>query len=191
VSQSPELETDIAAALAQADFTRAATLAIRGYGPAVLGYLRAVLASEADANEAFSVFSEDLWRGLPGFRGQASVCTWSYVLAYNAALRVARDPYRRRGERLGTDDAERLVQEVRSQTATHLKTDTKDKLRELRRALTPADQTLLVLKLDRHMSWREVALVLGESDEAVVRKRFERVKHKLRKLAVASGLLAE
>ena len=184
---SAELDEEVVAALDRGDREAAATAVVRGYGPAILGYLRVLLRDDASAAEAFAVFSEDLWRGLPGFRREASVRTWVYALAYHAALRVGRDAYRRRGRRLETTDAARLAAEVRSVTAEHLRTENKDRLASLRDALTPAEQTLLVLKLDRDMSWREVAEVLGDgADEATLRKRYERLKLKLRKLARGS-----
>jgi RNA polymerase sigma-70 factor, ECF subfamily len=59
---------------------------------------------------------------------------------------------------------------------------------------------LLVLRIDRNLSWRDIAIVMeGENiglDETLTqkaetrfRKRFERIKDKLRELAVAQGLI--
>jgi RNA polymerase sigma-70 factor (ECF subfamily) len=63
---------------------------------------------------------------------------------------------------------------------------------EIRRELDDDDQILLVLRVDRNLAWRDIAIVLlGESarfDEiarkaATLRKQFERVKDRLRSLA--------
>jgi hypothetical protein len=63
---------------------------------------------------------------------------------------------------------------------------------ELRNTLDPDDQVLLVLRVDRELAWREIAIVmLGDqaADEdvtrkaATLRKQFERVKLQLRGLA--------
>ena len=63
---------------------------------------------------------------------------------------------------------------------------------EFRRQLDEDDQTLLVLRVDRNLAWRDIALVLlGEEADpedvtrkaATLRKQFERVKERLRELA--------
>ena len=184
----PELETRIGEKLDASDTKAAATLALRGYGPQILGYLVSVLRDDTLADEAFSTFGEDLWTGLSGFRRECSFRTWAYKLAWHAAMRTARDPKRKRQSPLGSTFASELVAEVRSSTALHLKTETKSAVQELREQLTPDEQTLLVLRIDRDLAWRDVAEVMGEN-EAAIRKRFERVKDKLRTLAAQRGLL--
>jgi RNA polymerase sigma-70 factor (ECF subfamily) len=96
------LEHRIRAALGRGDPEGAATEAIRGYGPQVLGYLTRVLGSADDAADAFSHFSERVWKGMAGFEGRSSARVWLYRVAWTAALRVAEDGYRRRRERLRT-----------------------------------------------------------------------------------------
>ena len=184
------LEARIAAALDATDWDAAATTAIAGYGPEILGYLIAVTRDRADAQEIFSSFAEDLWKGLPGFRRQSSFRTWAYKLAWHAATRFAEDPYRKRGRALATGEASRLAEAVRSATAPHLQTAVKDKLARLRASLAPDEQTLLVLRIDRRLSWQEVCDVMA-AEEAALRKRFERLKEKLRRLARAEGLLPD
>jgi RNA polymerase sigma-70 factor (ECF subfamily) len=184
------LESAIGDALDAGDANRAATAALRGYGPQVLGYLVALLRDDTLSEEAFSSFSEDVWVGLPGFRRECSFRTWAYKLAWHAAMRAARDPKRKRNAPLATSMASAIAAEVRSSTAPHLKSETKNAVRQLREELTVEEQTLLVLRVDRDLSWRDIAEVMG-SDEAALRKRFERVKEKLRGLAKARGLLAD
>ncbi len=70
------LDARIQAALARGDPHAAATEAIRGYGPQVLGYLTRVLRSADDAADAFSFFSERVWKGIGGFEGRSSVRVW-------------------------------------------------------------------------------------------------------------------
>ncbi len=183
----PALEARISEHLGAADVGAAATVALRGYGPEILGYLSAVLREPDLSAEALAVFSEDLWAGLPSFRGASSFRTWAYKLAWHAAMRTARDPARKRARPLATTEAGRIAVEIRTATAVHLRTEVKDAVRELRAALSPDEQTLLVLRIDRDLSWREVADVM-ETDEAALRKRFERVKERLKKLARERGI---
>jgi RNA polymerase sigma-70 factor (ECF subfamily) len=97
-----------------------------------------------------------------------------------------------------------LVEQVRTRTEAYRRTDVKSQMRALRDKLDPEDQMLLLLRVDRRMDWRDLAMVMsagedpagvGLNDEelaresARLRKRFERVKEELRRLAKESGLL--
>ena len=189
------VEVALAAHLARDEHPEAATLALRSYGPALLSYLFGVLRDRALAEEAFADFSEQLWRSISGFRGECSFRSWAYRLAWHTALRTLKDPYRRRGRRLETEELSALVEAIRTATPLHLQTDAKSAVDGLRQALEPEERALLILRLDRGLSWKEIAGVLAESQgtsvpEAALRKRFERIKSKLRVLAERAGLLA-
>jgi RNA polymerase sigma-70 factor (ECF subfamily) len=168
--------------------------AIQELGPQILGYLAAVLRDTSRAREVFSVFSEDLWLGIRTYRGDSSFRAWAYRVARNAALRSLRDPFQRRGRRLETEEQSALAAAVRSATKPFERSSVDDKLSRLRAALTPDERALLVLRVDRDLSWSEIATALTTGrrapDEAALRKRFERLKVKLRKLAQAEGMLA-
>ena len=187
-----DLDPRVRAHLAAGDADAAATLALRELGPEILGYLRAVLRDETDASDAFSLFAEWLWRGLPGFEGLSSLRTWAYRVAWTAAARFARDPYRARMERLPTSAASLLADTIRASTALAIEGD-RAAIQRLRAKLTPEERTLLVLRVDRELEWSDVALVLGADGEApqpaALRKQFERLKAKLGRLARDEGLL--
>lgn len=143
----PELERR----LASLDTASAAEALVRGYGPEIFGFLVALLRDSDAADEAFAVFSEDVWRGLPAFKGEASYRTWAYLLARHAALRLNRADQRRR-KRLGpwgTSAAEKVAWDVRSTTSPFLRTESKDALRLLRESLEQRERELLVLRVDR------------------------------------------
>jgi RNA polymerase sigma-70 factor (ECF subfamily) len=175
------------------DFRRAATELVRAYGPMIVGYLRSVVRDEDIAADLFSTFSEHMWNGIAKFRGESAFSTWSYRVAWGAVRRFADDPYRKRRRAFETGEASRLAEEVRSTTALHLKTEVKDAVTRLRESLTPEEQTLLFLRVDRKLAWKEVAEIMGEldpgADAATLRKRFERTKSRLREMAEAAGLL--
>ena len=187
-----QLEASLAAALDKGALSEAATIAIRGYGPQILGYLNGLLRNEGLADEAFSRFAEDLWKGIGNFRRESSFRTWSYRVAWSAARDVQGEAFRRRGRRLETQEISQLVQEVRSSAALQQE-ENQDKLEKLRSKLSPEEQTLLILRVNRGLSWKEVAEVMADDgepiDEAALRKRFERVKDRLRKLAEDEGVL--
>jgi len=187
------IEQQIASCLDRGDVKQAATEALRGYGPQILAYLAGVLRDDEAAAEVFSEFSEDLWRGIGAFRRESSFRTWAYRLAWNAARQLARDPFRKRGRRLMTSEWSAIAQEIRSSAATQREFEIQGRLAKLRTALHPDEQSLLILRVDRELSWKEVAQVMSESetplDEAALRKRFERLKARLHKMAKKEGLL--
>jgi RNA polymerase sigma-70 factor (ECF subfamily) len=180
----------------------AATAALRGYGPEVLGYLSAMCRTETDAAEVFSSFCEDMWKGLPKFRWQSSFRTWAYTLARHALYRLGRDPQRRRDRNValdGTPEVFELAEQVRTTTMIHLRTETKNKFTALRDQLEPDDRTLLILRVDRKLAWSEIAAIMADEQDptpeqlrrnaATLRKRFERAKERLRKLAADQQLI--
>jgi RNA polymerase sigma-70 factor (ECF subfamily) len=185
------------------DFQAAATYALEVYGPEVLGFLVARLRSSSDGEESFSMFAEDLWRGLPSFGFRCSVRTWVYVLARNAANRFATAPHQRAERNLSMpirSSVSALTQAQRSEVPLHQRTDIKNRVHALRGQLPAEDQTLLILHVDRGLSFRELAIVMHEQGETLsdedlmgemarLRQRFARVKVVLRELAVAEGLL--
>jgi RNA polymerase sigma-70 factor (ECF subfamily) len=183
------LDDEVAALLARGAADEAATSALEALGPAVLGYL-ASLHPEDDAHDVFSVFAEDLWRGLPGFRGECSLRSWAFRLAWHASARWRRDLWRKRGERLPSSAASRLAASI---AASRLPGSRKDALRQLREALDPEERTLLVLRVDQELEWDEVAAVLSAEgapvEAATLRKRFERIKDRLARQAREQGLL--
>ncbi|MEM9191087.1 MAG: sigma-70 family RNA polymerase sigma factor [Myxococcota bacterium] len=185
------------AALRDSQFNDAAKIAIEGYGPEIMGFLVATLPTGDDAKEVFAIFSEELWRSLPTFRAECAVRTWMYVVVRRARARFLRDP-KRKAPRASTSELREVVDRVRSQTAPWRRTTAKDRVIKLRRELPDEDQVLLILRVDRQMTWKEIALVLFDEEEgaqsavrqsARLRKRYEKVTRKLRAMAIDAGLL--
>ncbi len=199
-----DLEVRIRALCANGDFDAAATAVLRGYGPEILGFLVAVHTNEADARDAFSDLAEAVWRGLPRFAWESSARTWSYGVARNITRTRRRDTTRRARHVVSANDSflQEVVEHVRTETLPFLRTERKTRLQALRDALPEEDRMLLVLRVDRRLSWNELARVLAESeddaplDEAAVskeaarlRKRFQLVKERLREQAKREGLI--
>lgn len=195
-------EQGIRGAHEQRDFETAATLALEAYAGEILSFLGARLRSQSDAQEAFSIFAEDLWNGLPQFAWRCSMRTWAYTLARNAASRYASAPHNRVERNLALSKSGRLsalVERVRSATQVYQRTEVKDRFRALRERLDADDQLLLILRIDRNMGWRDVAIAsLGNADleddaidreSARLRKSFERVKVELKRMAEEEGLI--
>jgi RNA polymerase sigma-70 factor, ECF subfamily len=182
------------------DFGAVTTMALECYGPEILGVLAVRLRSTADASEAFSMFSEDLWSGVPGFQWRCSLRAWAHRVARNAAVRWAtagaRSPERNLSmEQGGLFD---IAEQVRSSTLVHLRTEVKSEVRRLREELPEDEQLLLVMRVDKGLEWHDIAHALAEQDldpdelkreSARLRKRFQLVTEKLRGLARERGIL--
>ncbi len=90
-------------------------------------------------------------------------------------------------------EVDELIVRMRTTTLANLGGKRATRAERLRAQLEPDEQMLLTLRLDRELDWREIAVVLEDeppADDAAVtraaaalRKRFERIKEKLRKLA--------
>jgi RNA polymerase sigma-70 factor (ECF subfamily) len=175
------------------DTVAAATLVIETLGPELLGYLWVAAESWGDADELFSRVCERIWRGLPKFRFESSLRTWAFVIARHR-VRTGIDRARRRQPEVPIAEVGKLVElvaAVHSTTQIHMRSDTKQRLERLRETLEPDDRTLLVLRVDREMVWRDIAEVMADGDDdldrvaARLRKRFERVKQRLREQLLA------
>ncbi len=195
-----DLEPRIRATCDAGDHTVAAALVVERYGPELLGFIMSRLRSESDAHEVFSIFCEDLLAGIPRFEWRSSVRAWAYTLARHAAVRYVKAPANRRDRRVPLSHVPELAERVRTTTAVYRKTEVKSRMRALREQLPDEDQTILILRVDKGLSWREVALVLCDEttppddltlgrEAARVRKRFQLAKDRLRELAQADGLL--
>lgn len=193
-----ELASAVRASVERGDVAGATTRVVQDLGPEILGYLMAMTRREIEAHDAFAQFCEDVWRGLAGFRGESSLRTWCYVLARNAVRRQWGGAPERHGPHVSPSQApevQALAERARTATAEYLRTETKSRFAALRERLEPDDRTLLILRVDRRMAWRDIAAVLGEPPEprglerraAALRKRFERLKLELRALLGAGG----
>lgn len=185
------VDEEVGALLAEDRVRDAVARTIAVYGPELLGYLAALERHEHDAHEIFSTLCEDVVKGLARFEGRSSLRTWLYQVA-----RHARSRYHRRQAPPHvpiSQLASELAEQVRSTTAPHLATTVKSQYRRLREQLEPEDQEMLILRVDRGLSWQEVAAILGGDDDvkrrsAALRKRFERVKVQLARLAEEAGI---
>ena len=174
--------------------------AVELYGPEVLGFLVSRLRNSDAANDAFSLTCETLCSTIDSFGWDCSMRTWMYKLARTAISRHYRAPGNRSECNISLSKVSDVADRLRTQTQEYLRTDVKDRFAALRDELEPDDQTLLILRVDRGMDWNEVAVVLSDKalsaeerkrESSRLRQRFQTVKTRLRKLAIADGLIAE
>lgn len=193
------IEAEILALSQAADHAGAATRCIELYGREIAAFIRDRARAGSQADDVFSETLENLWLSLPTFRWECSARTWFYLLARRSLAQEARRANRQVLKSADSEILSRLSAEVRSQTAPYLHTEVKTRARVLREQLSDEDQTLLILRIDRNLSFTELAHVMNEGtplDEAALkveatrlRKRFQLAKEKLSALLMAEGLI--
>jgi RNA polymerase sigma-70 factor (ECF subfamily) len=184
-----ELEAAIRGAYDAGDLDGAMTRAIEGYGDEIFGFLVGLSGDRDRAGDAFGAACERAWRALPRFRWDSSMRVWLYTIARNEFLRAAT----RQKKHVPLSAAPSVIDaiaKVRTATPLEQKTEVKEQLARIRSELAPDDHMLLGLRLDRRLEWNDIARVLGSGREedlareaAALRKRYERLKTKLRALA--------
>jgi RNA polymerase sigma-70 factor, ECF subfamily len=200
-----ELERALRKRLSEGDRDGTATQVIESYGSEIYSFLVAVHHSEADADDVFALFAEAFWQALPSFEGNSTFRTFAYAIARRLSHRYRRDSARKKKHvhTMESDEMSRIVQDVRTRTAVFLRTETRSRLVALRASLPQEDQELLMLRVDRELTWDALADVLRGDDEtpftlearkkeaARLRKRFQLVKDRLREMARREGLLGD
>jgi RNA polymerase sigma-70 factor (ECF subfamily) len=188
----PAIDERVHGLVAGGDVDLASELVLRELGPAILRYVRSALRDEELAADAFSEFAEGLWMGLPAFRGDSSLKTWAYRVAWNAVLRVRNDTWQRRRTPLSRGRASGLADQLRTCTPVVRERQAKV-LAALRAKLSLEDQSLLALRVDQGLSWAEVAEVVATDGEPVqvdaLMKRFQRLKERIGIMARGEGLV--
>lgn len=168
----------------------AAAEVIKVNGARVRAYLRALLRDGDDADDAFSTFAEWTCRGIGRFRNEGPVAAWALGVARNAARKVREE--RRRVEPLREDDLARLVLERDYHLGEDLELAAL-RLEAVRATLPDRDRTLLRLRLDRRLRWKDIAELLASQGAPItsmaLRKRFERIKSRMGLLARDLGPL--
>jgi len=199
----PALEQRIRDRLDSGDKKGAATALLEAYGREVLGFLIARLRDRDAASDVFSMFTENVWKGIAGFRWQCTARVWCYTLARHAASRYIDDARRRRGRHVALSRAgplSALEARIRTATLTSARTEARSKIAQLRESLPPKDQMLILLRVSRKLGWREIAQIMTAEGERVsdadlekeagrLRKRYQLAKDRLKRMAVEQGLV--
>ncbi len=172
-------------------FDDAVSTALEAYSSELFGYIRSMTRTATEAEDVFGDMSERLWTHFGRFRGDSSVRTWLYSIARNLARSHERRKSGPRGREVPlTESVVAVLDDPTYTTApVYLQVELEKRLHSLRNALPPQDRMLIALRIDRAMSWREIARAFDPDDSspeqlarrcAALRKRFGRIKDKLR-----------
>lgn len=192
-------EERIRTACEQLDYSLAVEIALRALQPEMRRFLSGVLRNQESVQDVFGAFTEQLWQGLPRFRWESSFRTWAYRLLRGACYQFLHSPAARE-EVTDAPIQEDIPDPSRSVTQPWLKTEIKQAFIALRQKLDAKDRMLLLLRVDQRLPWEEIARIVEESDTlteqevrqkaAALRQHFQRVKDRLRELAIQEGLIS-
>lgn len=191
------LDDQVRSLLSAGDVQAATTLVLRELGPEVLGFLCGAV-GDSDGEEIFAALSVRLWKSLTTFEGRCSIRTWTYVLARHEISRFKRGVRRHEVGRVPLSQLQEELEAVRTKTRSALATAKQRALTALREELPPEDRMILILRVDRDLSWIDIALAFAGNPEKVseeelkreaarLRKRFQLVKERLLLKARALG----
>jgi RNA polymerase sigma-70 factor, ECF subfamily len=199
--EAAALDAHVRWLLEAGDALGAINFALRQLGPEVFGFIVGVLGKDASADEVFAVTSERLWRSLPSFAWRYPLRAWAYVIARQEIAHVYDRRRPHETQPLPVAELAEAIADVTTQWHTTAPSaGRRQRLVALRTELSVDDRVLLVLRVDRQLSWGDIALAFVDepatcSDDerrreaARLRKRFRSIKTRLAERARAEGLL--
>lgn len=173
------------------NLARTLQLLVRRYAAEMRAFLRSRTASRHSMEDVYSIFTEDVWKGLPQVRSDKHLRSWLYVVARNALSRHVRGKQRWR-LRHTFSGLDAVPAELRK--SMDVREKNLAKLNPLLSELSAADRRLLEQRLEKDLPWRDIALQSareqGDISEAFVtresarlRKRFQLLVETLRERA--------
>ncbi len=122
------------------------------------------------------------WKGLPSFRGDSTVWTWLYRIAYRTALDYLRKKKRQADLVFLEDNCGELPEETENEPlAIVIKHDKAEDLHQALAQLSFSQRAVLVLYYFQGLSYREIAAVTSRP-LGTIRADLHRGKEKLRKM---------
>jgi len=123
--------------------------------------VRAYAFTPQDQEDLFQEIATQVWRSIPGFRGDAAVTTWIYRVALNAAIAWTHKERKHREGKQGLDGTDPPILQTLPSTDPRI-----DWLYEQIRQLNEIDRSLTLLLLDG-FSYKEMAAMLGITENYV------------------------
>jgi RNA polymerase sigma-70 factor, ECF subfamily len=123
--------------------------------------VRAYAFTLPDQEDLFQEIATQVWRSVPGFRGDAAVTTWIYRVALNTSIAWTQKERRHRAGKQALDGVEPAILQPSPEADSRV-----DWLYEQIRQLNEVDRSLTLLLLDG-FSYKEMAAMLGITENYV------------------------
>jgi DNA-directed RNA polymerase specialized sigma24 family protein len=187
-----EVERRTRARLAAGDARAASRVCLEVYGPELFGFLLRVIDDDEAAKCVYADVSQRLASEISVFTWQCPLRTWIYAVAHRAIAD--------RRRRLPREDGLREVHSGMAPTSTQSRRPAG--IDALRRQLSEQDRELLILRIDRSLSWRDLSVIgLGERafgegapheelarEEAALRRRVHDIVRRIEEVVIGAGL---
>lgn len=159
------------------DYQAAVRCMLLDYGSDIRAFLRARTRDADMAAEVYAMFSEDLWKGLPGFRFQGKARSWLFTIARHALAR-----HMSAHARWNSRHRPLLLEETcrHSDTGSH-NAAVRHRLRHTLRTLSPAEHLLVRKRMILSMDWKEIAREQLGDAEGATSEVLDRESARLRK----------
>ena len=141
------------------------------FGSVISGICFSYSSNSDDLNDLRQDILINIWKGLNGFRGDASLSTWIYRVALNTCVSTIR----KRSKTISTISIDNMIEPA--EDTDPASRENIEQLHSLIASLSPLDKGIVTMWLDER-SYEEIAEVTGISRNNVA-VRINRIKKKL------------
>ena len=139
------------------------------YGPSLYRFVSRVVDEPADVEDALQETFLDAWKGLSGFRGDASLQTWLFTLARRRCYaHLKRFPESGSRPPVNLDDiTDRIPARNADPAGLHIEQDLIAALDAALRMLPPRQRSVWILREIEDFTYADIATVMAVSPDAV------------------------
>jgi RNA polymerase sigma-70 factor, ECF subfamily len=142
---------------------------VQRYGPGLYRFVSRLLDEPADVEDTLQETFIDAWKGLAGFRGDASLQTWLFAIARRRVYtHYRRSPAAGAGKPVSIDDvADRLPARNADPAGLHHQRDLLAALDAALHQLPPRQRSCWILREIEDFTYADIAIVMAISPDAV------------------------
>jgi len=153
---------------------------VADHGEGVYRLCRAYVGNIPELDDLYQEALINIWKALPGFRGDAKITTWIYRVTVNTSVTYRRKTSRKTSLETHLDDFSHIS--IDSEDRDH-KLKLEEQYQLLLKAIEKlkADQRIIIGLFLEDLSYKEIGEVIGK-DTNYVGVKLSRIKEKLSKL---------
>ncbi len=146
-------ELEIVKHLNKQNYAQSLECIVDAYHELLYWHIRKLVADHEDANDALQNTYIRIFKGLPNFKQQSSLKTWSYRIAYNEALRLLESK-----NKIKPDGFSAVSYLATLEADPYFKTEESEaKFLELLQTLKPVNREIFLMKYHDDLTFEEIA----------------------------------